>query len=885
MVDKAQQSAKAVTLAWLILAGLTLFWAASLLSFSPADPPGHAVFPPNDPPANWCGRIGAVIAYYTFHSLGAAGWLALAIPAAMVIARARGAAVSHPWVRIMGAAVMVVAAASLQALWMPASGSAPEGGGGVLGIALSETLKARFNGPGTALVLMVTLGIGALVAVDEWVLAAPAALLRTLGLIRRVPVRPVVSAAGRFGTSVAGSLRPASEAAAEPVAVEPVRKSSTRGRRKEIESPIDPEAGGLGAVHSFDPDQTQPQPEPIVESAPSVEVSTNGEIDMEALREKIRKLPINFASRPRKTAEEPERSAEDDSPGPVSYEGYQFPPLDLLLDPESSYTEQIEEFVREQAEVLEHALRTYRIDGEVVRIDSGPVITLYEVQLAPGTKVASIQSVNSDIARALRAPNIRIVANMAGKTTVGIEVPNLKKERVRLKELMTSGKASKMQLPMYLGKDASGAPVIQDLTAMPHMLIAGTTGSGKSVCINTILMSFLYTKRPNELKLILVDPKMVEMTQFRDIPHLMCPVVTEMGKAAAILQWAVTKMGERYELLSEVGVRDIAAYNELGWEGLEERLGPMTEEEAAKVPKRLPYIVFVIDELADLIMTNREVEEFIVRVAQKARAVGIHLILATQRPQANVVTGLIKSNMPCRVSFKVASGMDSRIVLDAKGAELLLGQGDMLVLTPRSSELVRAQGTLVEDNEIRKTVKFLKEIAAPNYERQLLALRSTSSAEADAADDEEGLDATKRDPRFIEAVDIVVSSQRGSVSLLQRRMGIGYTRSSRLIDQMGLAGIIGEHKGTVSREVLVSPQEWEQMREMMEKEDAEGTLFSADDDADSESADAQTGDEAETAREASVPADEHVETDDERGADEEPPASIEVTDAREQARR
>jgi S-DNA-T family DNA segregation ATPase FtsK/SpoIIIE len=493
--------------------------------------------------------------------------------------------------------------------------------------------------------------------------------------------------------------------------------------------------------------------------------------------------------------------------------GYRFPGIDLLVDAESNFTEEQEKIVRDQAVELEQALQQYRIDGGVVGIDSGPVITLFEVRLAPGTKVSRLNTVASDLARALRAHNIRIVPNTAGKDTVGIEVPNINKERVRMKELMSVNGDTwqKMKLPMFLGKDASGNALIQDLTQMPHMLIAGTTGSGKSVCMNSIIMSFLFTKRPDELKLVLVDPKMVEMSQFKDIPHLMCPVVTEMSKATAILEWAVTKMDERYELLAEAGVRDITGYNSMTREELIDRFKPSNEQEEAKIPKKLPYMVFVIDELADLMMTNKEVESFIVRIAQKARAVGIHLILATQRPQANVVTGLIKGNMPCRVTFKVASGLDSRIVLDQKGGELLLGHGDMLFLSPRSSKLIRAQGTLVDDLEIRRVVKFLKEIAQQSFEPQLMQLKQPGAIEGESAE---------RDPLFDEAVRVVLETQRGSVSLLQRRLTIGYSRASRLIEEMAMAGILGDYKGSQARECNLTLEEWDALKAQAEADAA-----------------------------------------------------------------
>jgi S-DNA-T family DNA segregation ATPase FtsK/SpoIIIE len=379
---------------------------------------------------------------------------------------------------------------------------------------------------------------------------------------------------------------------------------------------------------------------------------------------------------------------------------------------------------------------------------------------------------------------------------------------------MSGGHARNMVLPMFLGKDAAGEPLVADLTRMPHMLIAGTTGSGKSVCMNAVLMSWLYMKRPDELKLVLVDPKMVEMSMFGDIPHLMCPVVTEASRATAIMEWAVERMEERYELLKEARVRDIAAYNKLGEKKLYERFEAETEEEKARIPRKLQYIVFVVDELADMMMAHKEVEHAIVRIAQKARAVGLHLILATQRPQANVVTGLIKSNMPCRVSFKVASGMDSRIVLDQKGAELLLGQGDR-----------RAQGTLIEDDEIRAVVKFLREVAAPNFERSLIAIRPGSADHAESGEPGEH----ERDPLFDEAVRIMIESGRGSVSLLQRRLAVGYGRASRLVDQMALAGIVGDHKGSVAREVLISIDEWEQMKQLEDEAERRGTVFQGDD--------------------------------------------------------
>src|SRR5437764_7066844 len=332
---------------------------------------------------------------------------------------------------------------------------------------------------------------------------------------------------------------------------------------------------------------------------------------------------------------------------------------------------------------------------------------------------------------------------------------------------LTPANDTKDGIPIFLGKDASGGPLIADLAAMPHCLIAGTTGSGKSVCINSIIMSFMYLQRPDMVKLILVDPKVVEMAAFKDIPHLMCPIINETGRATSVLDWACEKMDERYEFLAEAGVRNIKGYNALSQEELIERFQPSTPEEEAKIPKKLPYIVIIIDELADLMMTSgKEVESFIVRLAQKARAVGIHLILATQRPQATVVTGLIKSNMPSKIAFRVASKMDSRIVLDQNGAELLLGQGDMLFLPPGASKPMRGQGTYIDDKEIRESVRLGKGMADAQYEPELVQIMAAGTAVDDEAAKVE---------LFDDAVRVVLETKRGSVSLLQRRLTIGYS--------------------------------------------------------------------------------------------------------------
>ncbi len=846
---------------------LSAFLLVSMASFDPADPPTHLVYPPNTPAHNLCGPVGAWSAYHMVRLVGMGSWLLVLVSTVYALLALGGRRISFVALRFVGILMLAVSFAGFQSMLAPNSGPFPDLAGGVIGKSAAVELGLRFGPVGSAVWLLLLAGVGAIVAFDKWVFLLPAWIMGVGLPASRRAGAAVGAGAAKMGGGLATSFFPLVKGK-EPVRIrlndidedpEVVAARTTKRRNRVKDDDAEDIAGTEAAVAEITPDPETPaeepaprkrrskkdnevaadaeepeaiaeveaEAEPEQEAAPAAEEAPGAPqvFDPEALRAKIAKLPIAFGASTKQVATEEDLR---DLQNVAEMPGYKFPGLDLLEEPEQNFSEKLEEYVREQAAALEAALQQYRIEGHVVEIESGPVITLYHVALEPGTKVSQLQAIASDVARSLKAVNIRIVSNMAGRDTVGVEVPNSTKEKVRLKELMSKSESfSKMKLPMFLGKDAAGEPLIADLAQMPHMLIAGTTGSGKSVCMNTIIMSFLYTKKPNELKLVLVDPKMVEMSQFKDIPHLMCPVVTEMGKAAAILEWATQKMDERYELLAEAGCRDLAAYNELPWEELKARFNPKTPEEEARIPRKLPYMVFVIDELADLIITTKEVEGSIIRIAQKARAVGIHLILATQRPQANVVTGLIKSNMPCRVCFKVASGMDSRIVLDQKGGELLLGQGDMLYLSPRTSKLIRAQGTLVDDSETRKVVRFMRDIAQPSFERQLMTLRKPDAngeggdpALESANNSSASLAAAQEDPLFHRAVEVVLETKRGSVSLLQRRLAIGYTRASRLIDLMGIAGIISDHKGSVARDVQITAEEWEAMKKQAEADAA-----------------------------------------------------------------
>jgi S-DNA-T family DNA segregation ATPase FtsK/SpoIIIE len=491
------------------------------------------------------------------------------------------------------------------------------------------------------------------------------------------------------------------------------------------------------------------------------------------------------------------------------FDDYELPPLTLLEDPQPFPYEEHDQRLRERAVLLEKTFADFGLKVRVVGINTGPVITQYEVALETGLRVNKVTRLADDLALNLKVPSVRVVAPIPGKNTVGIEIPNEHRAVVRLKEvILTAGKkVGQLKIPLFLGKDTEGRPLVYDLAEMPHLLIAGRTGTGKSVCMNAIILSMLMTRRPDEVKMVMIDPKMLELSEYAKIPHLMHPVVKDMKKAEAILAWAVDKMEERYDLLSRARVRGIAGYNELSLEEIHRRVKP-DEEERARIPERMPYVVIFVDEMGDLMMQmKKEVEGHIVRLAQKSRAAGIHLVVATQKPTVDVITGLIKSNLPARICFQVSSRSDSRVVLDEMGADKLLGKGDMLFLQPGTSTLMRAQGTYLSDGEIQKVVEHLE--CEPNFAQELVQIGSGSG------EGKGGLMETlrARDELYEQAIEVIVREGRGSVSLLQRALGIGYGRAARLIDFMAEDGIVGGYNGSSAREVLYTPEEWDQLKQ------------------------------------------------------------------------
>ena len=464
---------------------------------------------------------------------------------------------------------------------------------------------------------------------------------------------------------------------------------------------------------------------------------------------------------------------------------YHFPSLDILAKGKGSQNNGEE--VVQNAMMLEHVLSDFGITAKVVNATQGPTVTRYEIEPAPGVKVSRIVNLTDDIALNLAAQHIRMEAPIPGKSAIGIEVPNKTTEAVHLRDVLDCSdfKDARGGIPVGLGKDIAGKPVITDLAKMPHLLVAGTTGSGKSVCVNTLISSILFSRKPEEVKLLLIDPKMVELSIYNGIPHLMAPVVTDMKKAAAVLRWAVREMEARYKAFAASGKRDIKSYNE------------------AHPKAAMPLIVLIIDELADLMMTAPDdIEESISRLAQMARAAGIHMVLATQRPSVNVITGSIKANVPSRISFAVGSQIDSRTILDMAGAEKLLGKGDMLFAPIGANKPIRVQGAFISDDEVEKLVEFVKAQREPEYDNTV-----TQDVEKEAEKESSDANDVYRDELLERAVNLVMESGQASVSMLQRRFRIGYTRAARLVDTMEDLKIVGPSMGSKAREILMSPEQ------------------------------------------------------------------------------
>ncbi|MBS0153287.1 MAG: DNA translocase FtsK 4TM domain-containing protein [Nitrospira sp.] len=766
-----------------ILIALSLLMLLSLLSFVPGeatvvasgDPVAH-------PPRNLIGSFGALLAGGFFYGIGGAAYLCPLLLGRWGI-RCFSQAPMSLELRTAGSSVASVvffsAFVHLEANGIPTmtSGIIAQGmAGGVVGETIAEGLRSVFAGTGAHIVIIA----GFLVSL---LLSAPLSLGET---VRRIPQSWATVREGTVALLPERSLDTEKTVSNRRVRGKSAR-SATISYEEESVAGKEQESEVISAL-----------PVPIIQPFPVV----NSSRDIEATDSEV---------------VVPARESED----------YRLPDPEMLSDPSGPLDRMSEEELKAQSEVLSRALRSFGVDGTVTEVRPGPVVTMYEFEPAPGTKVARIVNLADDLALALKAISLRIVAPLPGKSVVGIEVPNRSRETVSLREVIMSDafRRARSRLTMALGKDIFGAPVTADLKTMPHLLVAGATGAGKSVSLNTMLLSILFSAKPSEVKLLLIDPKMLEFQSYDGIPHLLRPVITDPKSAARGLGWVVAEMERRYKLLAEAGVRNIEAYNRKvadlheTFAEQDPSLGEQTERpmaflsEEARLsagetsiaegergcmqpkptpPEPLPFIVVMIDELADLMMVApKDVEDKIARLAQMARASGIHLVLATQRPSVDVLTGLIKANFPARIAFQVSSKTDSRTILDANGAEALLGRGDMLYLASGTGRLARLHGSFVSDEDVRSVVEFVKKQALPVYNPELQSLKLDEAAEEES-----------KDEVYEQAKELVLSSGQASASLIQRRLRVGYPRAARMIEQMEAEGIVGAAGRDGRREVL-----------------------------------------------------------------------------------
>ncbi|RPH77641.1 MAG: DNA translocase FtsK [Nitrospiraceae bacterium] len=764
-----------------VLIALALLTLLSMLSFVPGELKAGATA--TAPSRNLIGSVGAFSASTLFWSIGGAAYL---FPILLGFLGVRCFTQSDLSIRLRNAGASLAALLFLSGLFhleitaVPtvSSGLIYRGmAGGVFGQVLAESLRAYFASTGAHILIVAGLLVSLL-------FTAPISLAE---IARRIP------GWGNWMFNRARTLIPdrSEEEEAVPESPRKTRQKSSSAIRAVIKETL-PEAA---AEPELNWPVIQPSRQPTPESAEPIESESDKQVMTTQAKTGDYILPD---------------------------------PAVLLSDPSGPLGRVTEEEIKAQSDVLTRALLSFGIAGKVTEVRPGPVVTMYEFEPAAGTKVARIVNLADDLALALKAISLRIVAPIPGKSVVGIEVPNLYRETVSMKEVMTSEAFSRARskLSLALGKDIFGVPTVADLKTMPHLLVAGATGAGKSVSLNTMLMSLLFSARPDEVKLLLIDPKMLEFQTYDGIPHLLRPVITDPKSAARGLGWVVAEMERRYKLLAEAGVRNIDTYNRkvAGKQGVLETESPakldqpelpiqfLSEEERLSAgetvvpdgnpgsfappptpPEPLPYIVVMIDELADLMMVApKEVEDKIARLAQMARASGIHLVLATQRPSVDVLTGLIKANFPARIAFQVSSKTDSRTILDANGAEALLGRGDMLYMASGTGRVMRLHGSFVSDDDVRRVVEFVKDQAKPDYNQELqIALKQ------EVAKEEDGLGEV-----YEQAKELVLSTGSASASLIQRRLRVGYPRAARMIEQMEADGIVGAAGRDGRREVV-----------------------------------------------------------------------------------
>jgi DNA segregation ATPase FtsK/SpoIIIE, S-DNA-T family len=776
-VDRSHQKAhlhfrlKEVLL--IVFSAFALFLVLALVTYHRADPSWS--FVGGQVVQNAGGRFGAWCAGAFLSLFGFFGFVAPAIIAhgVWVVYRERKADTSSPALVLMrwiGVALLFVSGASLCTILLSSYGAMmPQSAGGIIGQVLGGDLLDGLNLYGSLLVLIAGVLVG-------FTLFSGVSWLCFIGWLVMKGYRGIKQAMANWRASRAQ----ASERRAEAKALRDIEKAE---EREQLANMIDDAPPKVALTKFAEPAKPA---EKISIVAPAKDMGH----------------PDSGAIKPKKevsTIVTPEFNGE-------------IPSIELLDEAEAHADSVSSEVLEHMAKLVEEKLADFGIKAQVVGVCPGPIVTRYELQLAPGVKVSKLAGLSKDLARALSALSVRVVEVIPGKSVVGIELPNEKRDIVRLKEVLECDDflGGKFTLPMALGKDIAGVPEVVDLAKMPHLLVAGTTGSGKSVGVNAMIISLLLKLPPDQLRFIMIDPKMLELSIYESIPHLLTPVVTDMKQAANALRWAVREMDRRYKLMAAMGVRNVAGMNDKVREAKEagvplkdplwQQLNPGNPD-AAPDMETLPYVVIVVDEFADMIMVvGKKVEELIARIAQKARAAGIHLILATQRPSVDVVTGLIKANIPTRIAFQVSSRIDSRTILDQQGAEQLLGHGDMLYLPPGSGVPTRVHGAFVADHEVHTIVAAWKKLGEPHY------IESILTTESEEGDGKSGDSDGEKDPLYDEAVSVVMETGRASISGVQRRLKIGYNRAARLIEEMEFKGIVSEMGPSGQREILVDQQ-------------------------------------------------------------------------------
>jgi S-DNA-T family DNA segregation ATPase FtsK/SpoIIIE len=709
----------------------------------------------------------------------------------------------------------------------------PRNAGGILGHEVGHFLAVAFGSSGATLFLLVILFAG-------------------LRLVTEISLFAALDFIGKHSFSIGGSVletlhqhspKPAALQFVSEVEIKNLPKTTSIEKEKSAESILDEEefAELLGEIENTESVAEKKTPKKSKVKSIPAQLDLAEKIDkpvktplskkFDKLVETVKHVKAEVIEQAEKMVEQTEKAVEkvttpekkqpkkivEKKPKAIVYpKKNKLPGLDLLDEIDTKVIGYSETDLEDMSRLVEDILADFNVAVTVVGFHPGPVITRFELQLAAGVKVSRISSLSKDLARSLSVTSVRIVEIIPGKPVVGLEIPNREREMVTLRELLKSPafEKSKSMLTLAMGKDIAGIPICADLGKMPHALVAGTTGSGKSVAINTMILSLLYKANPEQVRLIMIDPKMLELSVYEDIPHLLTPVVTDMKEASNALRWAVGEMERRYKLMSKMGVRNLAGFNQVIEDAAErgetirdpmfQMINPLEDVEDFPTLSTLPSIVIVIDELADMMMiVGKKVEELIARLAQKARAAGIHLILATQRPSVDVLTGLIKANVPTRISFQVSSRIDSRTILDQGGAETLLGNGDMLFLPSGTSIPIRAHGAFVDDHEVHRVVEFLKQTGPTNYLKEILQESSDSSDSFGGGNVHGG--GSESDPLYDEAVRFVTESRKASISSVQRRFKVGYNRAATMIEDMENAGVVSSPESNGTRTVLAPP--------------------------------------------------------------------------------